>query len=102
MQEKIRCKIKASHSRKDYIFKKHLCKNTAELLQEENMKKVNVPEAYVGACQLSMMDLFATIQFVIFKSLSYCFKEIIGFDIKASFASPLSCLIKPDDITKEF
>ena len=28
-----------------------------------------------------------SIQFVIFKPLSYCFKEIIGFDVKASFAS---------------
>ena len=55
------CRIKANHSRKDYIFQKHLCKNTAELLQEENMKKVNVPEAYVGPCQLAMMDLFPKI-----------------------------------------
>ena len=55
------CRIKANHSRKDYIFQKYLCKNTAELLQEENMKKVNVPEAHIGACQLSMMDLFAKI-----------------------------------------
>ena len=55
MQEEIRCGIKANHSRKDYIFQKHLCKNTAELLQEENMKKVNVLEA----CQLSMIHLFA-------------------------------------------
>ena len=46
-------------------------------------------------------------QVVIFKPLSYCFKETIGFDVKASFASrPLSHLIRryktPDDITKEF
>ena len=26
-------------------------------------------------------------QFVIFKPLRYCFKETIGFDVKASFAS---------------
>ena len=44
------CRIKANHSIKDYIFQKHLGKNTAELLHEENMKKVNVPEAYVGTC----------------------------------------------------
>ena len=42
-------------------------------------------------------------QFVIFKPLSYCFEETIGFDVKASFASrPVSCLIrlynKPGDI----
>ena len=47
-------------------------------------------------------------QFVIFKSISYCFEETIEFDVKASFASrPVSRLIrwyiKPgDDITKEF
>ena len=61
MQKEIRCRIKANHSRKDYIFQKRLHKNTAELLQEENMKKANLPEANVGPCQLSMMDLFAKI-----------------------------------------
>ena len=44
-------------------------------------------------------------QFVIFKPLSYCFEETIGFDVKVSFASrPASCLIrsynKPGDKTK--
>ena len=33
--------------------------------------------------------LDSLIQFVIFKPLSYCFKETIGFDVKASFASRL-------------
>ena len=34
-------------------------------------------------------------QFVIFKPLSYCFEERIGFDVKASFASrPESRLIR--------
>ena len=28
-----------------------------------------------------------TCQFVIFNPLSYCFEEIVGFDVKASFAS---------------
>ena len=46
------------------------------------------------------------IQFVIFKPLSYCFEETIGFDVKASFVSrPESRLIRwydePGDITKE-
>ena len=44
-------------------------------------------------------------QFVIFKPLIYCFKETIGFDVKASLATrPVSHLIsynKPGDITKE-
>ena len=36
-----------------------------------------------------------TMQFVIFKPLSYCFAETIGFNVKASFASrPLSRLIR--------
>ena len=33
-----------------------------------------------------------TFQFVIFKPLSYCFEETIGFDVKASFASCLQVL----------
>ena len=48
-----------------------------------------------------------TAQLVIFKPLSYCFEEAIGFDVKASSASrPVSRLIrwynKPGNITKEF
>ena len=49
------------------------------------------------------------IQFIIFKPLSYCLEEAIGFDVKASFASrPVSRLIrwykynKLGDVTKEF
>ena len=47
------------------------------------------------------------VQLVIFKPLSYCFEEAIGFDVKASFVSrPLSRLIrwynKPGDVAKEF
>ena len=49
------------YSTKDYISQKHLCKNTSGLLQEENVKKFSVPEAHVGTCELSMMDLFAKI-----------------------------------------
>ena len=41
-------------------------------------------------------------QFVVFKPLSYYFKETIGFDVKSSFARPpVSCLIKPGDMTQE-
>ena len=36
-----------------------------------------------------------TFQFVIFKPLSHCFEETIGFDVKASFVSrPMSHLIR--------
>ena len=42
-------------------------------------------------------------QFVVFKPLSYCFEETIGFDVKALFARPpVPRLIKPGDIIKEF
>ena len=42
------------------------------------------------------------IQFVIFKPLSYCFKERTDFYVKASFArSSVSGLIKLGNITKE-
>ena len=44
-----------------------------------------------------------SIQFVIFKPLSYCFEETIEFDVKALLAMrPVSRLIKPGNITKEF
>ena len=50
-------------------------------------------EFYLGVCFLC--------QFVIFKPLGYCFEEIIGFDVKASFARrPVSRLVKPGDIIK--
>ena len=38
---------------------------------------------------------------VIFKPLSYCFEETIGFDVKASFASRPVSRQQPRDITKE-
>ena len=41
--------------------------------------------------------------FVIFKPLSYCFKETIELDVKALFARPpVLRPIKPGDVTKEF
>ena len=43
-----------------------------------------------------------TLQFVIFKPLSYRFEETIGLDVKVSFARrPVSRLIKPGDIPQE-
>ena len=43
-----------------------------------------------------------SIQFVVFKPLSYCFRETIGFEVKASsWRRPVSSLIKPGDIKKE-
>ena len=43
-----------------------------------------------------------SIQFVVFKPLSYCFKGTIGFEVKVSPGRrPVSRLIKPGDITKE-
>ena len=48
-------------------------------------------------------DCGFTVQSVVFQLLSYCFKKAIGFDVKASFVRlPVSHLIKPGDIIKEF
>ena len=42
-----------------------------------------------------MASLMKEKEFVIFKLLSYCFQETVGFDVKASFASrPVSRLIR--------
>ena len=42
-------------------------------------------------------------RFLMFKPLSYYFKETIGFDVKASLTKgPLSGLIKPGDIIKSY
>lgn len=30
-------------------------------MQEKNIEKVSIPEAYLGPCQLSMMNFFAII-----------------------------------------
>ena len=54
-----------------------------------------------------ILNLSNPVQFVIFKPLSYCFKETIGLDVKALFANcPESRLIRwynePGDITKGF
>ena len=56
--------------------------------------------------KIMRISQFSFNQFVISKPLSYCFKETIGFNVKASFASrPLSRLIRwynrPGDITKK-
>ena len=61
------------------------------------MKKLNntkaelkKSDAYKKACDHGIISM----QFVIFKPLSYCFEETIGFDVKASFTSrPVSRLI---------
>ena len=45
--------------RKGYLFQRHLCKNTDELTQEENIDKFSVPQVYLGPCQLTMIDFFA-------------------------------------------
>ena len=62
----------------------------------------------VASSKWIQSNLFSTIYFrfstqiVIFKPLSYCLEEIIGFDVNASFASrPVSRLIKPSDIIKK-
>ena len=74
----------------------------------ETNKRSNFDCSFI--CSISQTQLEGhrgLIQFVIFKPLSYCFEEAIGFDLKASFASrPMLRLIswysKPGDITKEY
>ena len=46
---------------KDHIFQKHLCKNTAELVQEKSIEKVSIPEAFLAPCKLSMMNFLLEI-----------------------------------------
>ena len=67
------------------------------ILDLEYLFSVHVPFIRI----LSIRVLFfirILFQFGIFKTLSYCFEEAIGFNVKASFASsPVSRLIR--DIT---
>ena len=52
---------------------------------------------------LALMMEKILIQFTIFKPLSYCSEEAIGFDVETSFVRrQMSLLIKPGDIKKEF
>ena len=44
--------------RKGYLFQRHLCKNTDELMHEESIEKFSVPEVHLGPSQLSMIDFF--------------------------------------------
>ena len=54
----------------------------------------NVLPRIIPVCSARSTLLGTVSQFVIFKPLSSCFEETIGFDIKASFASrPVSLLI---------
>ena len=55
----------------------------------------------IWCASLLIRNCKTDIQFVIFKPLSYCFEEAVGFDVKASIARrPVSRLIKPGDKTK--
>ena len=55
---------------------------------------------------IKLQTIDSEYQFAIFKPLNYCFKETIGFDVKASLAGgPLLRLIrynKPCQIKKKF
>ena len=70
-------------------------------------KYLNQSECRILSSNISSGGInFVQMETVLFKPLSYCFEETVGFDVKSSFASrPLSRLIrwnnKPDDI-KEF
>ena len=70
---------------------------------EKYVKELNFGNSQITVSSIIKIKVFiignkvrvrVRIQFVIFKPLSYCFEETIGFDVKASFASrPLSRLI---------
>ena len=70
---------------------------------EENAHRTWIEECLSFKNSISQLHF----QFVIFKPLSYCFEQTIGFDVKESFASrpqsrPIIWHNKPGDITKEF
>ena len=61
----------------------------------KNAGNENVPTAHNLKNQATQGKSKPRVQFVIFKPLRYFFEEIIGFDVKASFASrPVSRLIR--------
>ena len=65
-------------------------KNSSSMSSSNSMKSVTNTQSTVSNFVISS----ETVQFVVFKLLSFCFKETIGFDVKASFASrPVSRLI---------
>ena len=68
-----------------------------------NSNKAYARELLILMILRNSISLRVFTQFVVFKPLSYCFEETIGFHVKASFASrPVSRLIrwynKPGDI----
>ena len=53
-------------------------------LDDDNMNNVE----QINSISIHLLTSVSTlIQFVTFKPLSYCFKETVGFDVNASFAS---------------
>ena len=61
----------------------------------EYLTRIIMCESVLGVSHMPYVEDFTPIQFAIFKSLSYCLKETIGFDVKASFADrPVSRLIR--------
>ena len=75
-----------------FTKEKHIKVNTnsSSISSSNSMKSVTNTQSTVSNVVISS----ETVQFVIFKPLSFCFKETIAFDVKASFASrPVSRLI---------
>ena len=68
-----------------FTKEKHIKANTnsSSMSSSNSMKSVTNTQSTV----LNSFISSETVQFVIFKPLSFCFKETIGFDVKASFAS---------------
>ena len=60
-------------------------------------------EAFTNDSSLRRYDGGRARQYVVFKPLTYCGEETIGSDVKILFARPpVSRLIKPAGVTKEF
>ena len=78
----------------DNSVKSPLKKITDLWLRRDNALGRSKIEHYITGGQYFVNEIFST-QFVIFKPLSYCFEETIGFDVKSSFVSrPVSRLIR--------
>ena len=52
-------------------------------MYENHIKNLRTNKMFLSSKRYEEFE----IQFVIFNPLSYCFEEIIGFDVKVSFAS---------------
>ena len=81
----------------DVILENRISENERYIFEEltnASPRKIVMVLLFIIAGDRTTVTI-VVLQFVIFKPLSYCFKETTGFDVKASFASrPESRLIR--------